>query len=107
MEIILDDNYVLEYVQGNVPKPLMIASIAINSKYNKCDLKAKKFLIDGLQDHLLVYVGNLKSFKYIYDKLVGIYHVKNLNHILSLNNNLKELKINKGEFVQSSIMRVS
>ena len=62
----------------------------------KGDLKAKKLLIHGLQDHLLVYVGNLKISKHIYDNLVGMYKVNNLNHILSLKNKLKELKMNKG-----------
>ena len=45
-------------------------------------LKAKKILIDGLQDHLLVYIGRLENSRDIYDKLVGIYEVKNLNQFL-------------------------
>jgi len=107
LRVILDDNDVLEYVQGKLLEPPVNASTTIKPGYKKGDLKAKKLMIHGLQDHLLVYVGNLKSSKDIYDKLVGMYKFKNLNHILSLKNNLKELKMNKGESVQSYIMRVS
>lgn len=49
----------------------------------------------------------LKNSKDIYDKLVGTYEVNNLNHILYLKNQLKEMNMNKGEFMQSYIMRVS
>jgi len=48
-------------VQGKLPEPLFNASTAIKSSSKKTDLNAKKDLIDGLQDHLLIYVGNLKS----------------------------------------------
>lgn len=60
-----------------------------------------------MQDHLLVYVGSLKKSKHVYDKLVGMYEVNNLNLIPSLKNKLKELKMNRGKSVQSYVMRVS
>ena len=52
-----------------------------------------KILIDHLQDHLLV---SLKKSKDIYEKLVGMYEFNNLNQILSLENNLKEMRMMKG-----------
>jgi len=45
---------------------------------------------------LLTYVGKLKKSKDIYDKMVGKYEINNLNHILSLKNQLKDMKKNKG-----------
>ena len=63
--------------------------VVVKSKYKKGELKAKKILIDGLQYHLLVYVGSLKKYKDIYDKPIGMYEFKNLNHILFLKNKLK------------------
>ena len=92
--VILDDNDVLEYVQGKVLEPPTNASAAIKSRYKKGDLKAKKIIIDGLQDHFIVYVGNLKAFKDMYYNLVGMYDVNNLNHILSLKDQLKKIKMN-------------
>lgn len=63
LEVILNDNDVLEYVKGKVPEPPSNAFAALKPKYKKGELKAKKIIIDGLQDHLLVYVGSLKKSK--------------------------------------------
>lgn len=62
LEVILDDNDVLEYLQGKVPEPLSNASTDIKSKYKNGELKERNIFIDGLQDHFLVYVGNLKKY---------------------------------------------
>lgn len=107
LEFILDDNDVLEYVQGKVLEPSSNASSAIKSKYKKGELKANKVIINVLQDRLLVYHGSLNKSKDSYDKLVRIYEVNYLNHILSLKDQFKEMKMNKGESGQSYIMRVS
>ena len=107
LEIISDDNDVLEYIQGKVPEPLENALVAAKNKYKKGELKAKKIITNGLQDHLLAYVGNMKKSKDMYDKLVGMYEVKNLNEIIALKYQLKDMKMNKGDTVSSYIMRIS
>jgi len=59
------------------------------------------------QNNLLAYVGNLKKSKDMYDKLVGMYEVNNLNEMISLKDQIKDMKMNKGESMQSYIMRIS
>jgi len=51
LEIIADDNDVWEYIQGKVLEPSKNAPIATKNKYKKGELKAKKIIADGLQDH--------------------------------------------------------
>jgi len=75
--------------------------------YDKGEIKTKKICIDGLQDHLPTFVRRLKESNDIYDRMVWMYEVNNLNHILSLKNQLKYIKMNKGGFMQSNLMRVS
>ena len=79
LEIIADKNDVLDYIQGTILEPLENASAAPNKKHKKGELKANKIIVDGLQDNLLSYVGNLKMSKDMYDKIVDMYEVKNLN----------------------------
>jgi len=43
----------------------------------------------------------------MYDKLVGMYDVNNLNEMISFKDQLKDMKKNKGESMQSYIMRIS
>ena len=43
----------------------------------------------------------------MYDKLIGMYQVNNLSQILALKNQLKDVKMNKGETIQAYFMRIS
>ena len=88
-------------------EPPSNASVVAKSKYKKGEVKAKKIIIDSIQKHLVAYISNLGTSKETYDTLVGMYEVSNLNHILSLKNQLKDIKMNKGEIAQSYFMRIS
>lgn len=95
LKIIADNNDVLEYIQGKVPEPPENAFVTAKNKYKKGELKAKQIIVDGLQDNLLAYVGNLRKSKDMYYKIVGMYEVNNLNEIISLKDQLKDTKMNK------------
>ena len=68
----MNENDVLEYVEGKVPEPLENAFAAVKAKYKKGEIKENKIIIDSLRDHLLTYISKLKKSKEIYDKLVGM-----------------------------------
>ena len=106
LEIIADENNVFEYIQGKMLEPSKYAFVVIKKRYKKGESKVKQILAYVLQDHLLAYVGNLKKYKDMYDKIVGMYEVNNLNEIITLKYQLKEMKMNLGEIVQSYIMRI-
>ena len=52
MEIIVDNNDVLDYIQGRVLEPPENASAAAKNKHKKGELKAKKIIVDGLSKHM-------------------------------------------------------
>ena len=97
----------LEYIQGRMPEPLENAYASLKNKYKKYESKEKKIIVDGLQDNLLAYVRNLRRFKDMYDNIDDMYELNNLNEIISLKDQLKDMKMKKREFVQSYIMRIS
>lgn len=84
--VALDEYDVLEYVEGKISPPPENAPQAAKSKYKKGEIKAKKFIIDSLRDHLLVYISFLNASKEMYNKIVGMYEVNNLSHIMDLKN---------------------
>eukprot|EP00253_Pinus_taeda_P002451 PITA_02451 len=90
-----------------MPEPLENALASLKNRSKKGESKEKKIIIDGLQDHLLAHVGNLRKSKDMYDNIVGMYEIYNLNEIITLKDQLKDTKMNKGEVVQSYIMRIS
>ena len=55
----------------------------------------------------MAYISELKSFKEIYDRLVGIFKVSNANQILFLKNKLKDIKKGKDEDIQSYFLRIT
>ena len=84
LEIITDNNDVLEYIQGRMPKPPENASASLKNRCKKGESKAKQIIVDGLQDHLLAYVGKLRKYKDMHDNIVGMYEINNLNEIITL-----------------------
>ena len=79
-----------------MPEPPETYFASLKNKYKRVESKAKKIIVDGLQDHLLAYVGNLRKSKDMYDKIVNMYEINNLNEIVTLKYQLKDTKINKG-----------
>jgi len=101
LEIIVVNNDVLDYIQGKVPEPTESAFATVKNKHKKGVLKEKKIIANGLQDNLLSYVENLRRSKDMHDKVIRMYEVNNLNEILTLKDQLKDTKMNKGESIQS------
>lgn len=66
LEIIANQNDVLDITQGRLPDPLENTSVAVKKKkHKKCELEENKIIVDGLQDIILAYVGNLRRYKKI------------------------------------------
>ena len=56
---------------------------------------------------MVVYISDLETSKEMYDKLVGMFKVNNENQVLFLNNKLKDIKMDRGESIQSYSMRIT
>lgn len=61
LEVKLDENDVLEYVEGKVPEPLENSPVSAKAKYKKCEIKSKKIIIDSLKEHFLTCIEKLKN----------------------------------------------
>ena len=66
-----------------------------------------KILIDSIQNHLVAYIYDLGTYKEMYDNLIGMFKVNDENQILFLKNNLKDIKMDRGESIQSYFMRIT
>lgn len=95
LDIIANNNYVLEFIQGQVHNPPENASTTTKENHKKGELKVKKITVDCLQDNLISYVRNFRKSKDMHDKLACMYEVKNLNEIIFCKYQLKYMKVNK------------
>ena len=73
----------------------------------KGEVKAKKIIVDSIQNHSVAYISDLETSKEMYDKLVGMFKVNNANKIIFRKNKLKDIKRDKGESIQSYFMRIT
>lgn len=99
LDLTLEEIDVMEYVEGNVVETPESAITNVKSKYKKCEVKAKKIIVDSLKDHIITYVSKLKNSKDMYNMLIGMYEVNNLNHIISFKIQLRDIKMTKQESI--------
>ena len=66
---------------------------------------AKKIIADSIKDHLIPQVSSLKTPKAMFDSLTKLFEGKNINRKMTLRNQLKNVKIQNAETIQSYFTR--
>jgi len=100
----LKEQEVIEHVKKKIVVPTNTQELA---KYNNNEVRAKKILIESINDFLIPYVAKLETTKEIYDKLIDLFSVSTAGEWISLRNELYKMKINKGEHIAPYFIRVS
>ena len=74
IELVHTENEVMEYVLGEfiVPDKEKNQELA---KYKKKEVRAQRILIESIKDHLVPFINDLKTSKFMYDKLVKLYSI--------------------------------
>ena len=87
------------YISREVPVP---EGDEAKSLLKKKLVKAKKIIADSIKDHLIPQVSSLKTPKEMFDSLTKLFEEKNINQkIMTLRNQLKNVKIQNAETIQS------
>ena len=68
---------------------------------------AKRIIDDSIKDHLIPQVSSLKTPEAMFDVLTKLFEGKNINHKMTLRNQLKNVKIQNAKTIQSYFTRVS
>ena len=68
---------------------------------------AKSIIVDSIKDHLIPQVSSLKTPKEMFDALTKLFEGKNINRKMTLRKQLKNVKIENVEIIQSYFTRVS
>ena len=78
----------------------------LKALHQKNLVKAKKIILDSITDHLIPQVSSLKTLK-MFDSLNNLFEGKNIIRNMTLRNQLKNVKIQNAETIQSYFTRVS
>jgi hypothetical protein len=111
IDLILSKNKVLEgkivepeFEEGKEKEP---QNVAVMEKFKDNDINAMSIIVDSIKDHLIPYISHLDSSKKMYDALTNLFSVRNIGQVMSLKNELHDMKMNDDDSITSYFVRIS
>ena len=92
------------YINEDIPFPEGNEAKALHKKNLVME---KRIIDDSIKDHLIPQVSSLKTPEAMFDVLTKLFEGKNINRKMTLRNQLKNVKIQNEETIQSYFTRVS
>ena len=114
IDLILAKNKVLDIVKGKIVEPQFKEgkekqpqNVAVMEKLKDNDINSMSIIVDSIKYHLIPYISHLDSSKKIYDALKNLFSVRNIGQVMSLKNELRDMKMNDDESITSYFVRIS
>ena len=76
-------------------------------KFKDSDINAMSIIVESIKFHLIPYISHIDSSKKMYDSLTNLFSVKNIGQIMSLKNDLCDMKMNDDDNTTSYFVRIS
>jgi hypothetical protein len=102
--LLLEDNFLKEYVEDVVRSPTDLVDLAFHKKR---EVKAKWVLLESVKDHLIPHIFEKVTFKDMYDALVGIYQNNNTGRMLHLKHQLQIVRMTSDGKIVSYLMNIT
>jgi hypothetical protein len=114
IDLILSKNKVLDIVKGNIVelqfeegKEKEPHNVAVMEKFKDNDINSMRIIVDSLKDHFISYISHLDSSKKMYDALTDLFSVRNIGQVMTLKNELCDIKMNDDDSITSYLVRIS
>jgi hypothetical protein len=114
IDLILASNKVLDIVKGKIVEPEFEEgkekepqNIAVMEKFKDGDINAMSITVDSIKDHLIPYISHIDSSKKMYNALTNLFLVKNIGQVMSLKNELCDMKMKDDDSITSYFVRIS
>jgi hypothetical protein len=114
IDLILAKNKVLDIVKGKIVKPEFEEgkekepqNVAAMEKFKYDDINAMSIIVDSIKYHLIPYISHVDSSKKMYGSLTNLFSVKNIGQVMSLKNELCDMKMNDDDRITSYFVRIS
>jgi hypothetical protein len=109
IDLILAKNKILdivkrEFEEGEEKEPQNVAAM---EKFKDVDINAMSIIVDSIKDHLISYISHLDSSKKMYDALTNLFSIRNIGQVMSLKNELYNMKMNDDDSITSYFVRIS
>jgi hypothetical protein len=87
-----------EFEEGKEKEP---QNIAVMEKFKYGDINAMSIIVDSIKYHLIPYISHLDSSKKMYDALTNLFSIRNIGQVMSLKNELRDMKMNDDDNITS------
>jgi hypothetical protein len=112
--LILANNKVLDIVKGNIMEPQFEEgkekepqNVAVMEKFEENDINVMSIIVDFVKYHFIPYISHLYSSKKMYDTLTNLFLVRNIGQVMSMKNELRDIKMNDDDNITSYLVRIS
>jgi hypothetical protein len=112
--LILAKNKVLDIVKGKIMKlefeegkEKEQQNVAAMEKFKDGDINAMSIIVESIKYHLIPYISHIDSSKKMYDALTNLFSVRNTGQVMSLKNELCDMKMNDEDTITSYFVRIS
>jgi hypothetical protein len=114
IDLILAKNKLLDIVKGKIVEPQFKEgkekepqNVAVLEKFKDNDIKAMSIIAESIKYHLIPYISHLESSKKMYDALTNLFSVRDIGQVMSLKNELRDMKMNDDDSITSYFVRIS
>ena len=76
-------------------------------KFKDVDINAMSIIVDSIKDHLIPDISHLDSSNKMYDALKNLFLVRNIGQVMSLKNELRDMKMNDDDNITSYFVKIS
>jgi hypothetical protein len=114
IDIILAKNKVLDIVKGKIvelefeegkeKEPWNI--VTVMEKFKDDDINAMSIIVESTKYHLIPYISHHDSSKKMYDAITNLFLVRNIGQVMSLKNELYDMKMNDDDSITSYVVRI-
>jgi hypothetical protein len=108
MILLLQENELWDIVENTTTHPVVVPIDAtLLAAYNKKSIKAKRFILDAIKDHLIPHVMGKTHAYEMWESLTKLYQSTNENRKMVLREKLKNIKMTKAENVVTYLTRLT
>jgi hypothetical protein len=114
IDLILTTNKVLDIVKGKIVKPEFTEeedkepqNVAAMEKFKDVHINAMSIIVDSIKYLLIPYISHIYSSKKMYHALTNLFSVRNIGQVMSLKNELCDMKMNDDDRITSYFVRIS
>jgi hypothetical protein len=114
IHLILSKNKALDVVKGKIMelqfeegKEKETQNIAVMEKFKDNGINAMSIIVDSVKYCLIPYISHLDSYKKMYNTLTNLFPVRNIEQVMSLKNEFRDMKMNDDDNITSYSIRIS